>query len=129
MGDTLSLTIADGYDTGDLLTFIQNKSARSLAVAYADPAGVETQGLGEEHQLLSIVADSLIKVIGFLAGHDKIVPHASELAVLGHGAEECFRLIEHELDVKVASRIDIIDLLLKNEEGVAGDWLVCICPD
>ncbi len=49
--------------------------------------------------MLTVVAYALIKVIGFLSGHDQIVVGITELPVFGQCSLKCLRLIAYQLNV------------------------------
>ena len=106
MAYTLCLTIADGNVAGNLLIIAELIRSWHLRVRETDPTGVQAKCLGEQDQMLAVVTHSLIKVVGVLSGHDEIVLYVSELAVFGYRPLKCLRLVEDELDMKMAFLID-----------------------
>jgi hypothetical protein len=128
MAYTLCLTIADGNVAGNLLIIAELIRSWHLRVRETDPTGVQAKCLGEQDQMLAVVTHSLIKVVGVLSGHDEIVLYVSELAVFGYRPLKCLRLVEDELDMKMAFLIDHGNLFLQPSGHFICQWLVFVSP-
>ena len=98
----LRRAIADGNVGLDDLALVEDIGAWHLGITESHPACVHPECLGQQHQLLAIVADAVVQVVGFNPCHDQIIGHSAEFAVLGQRSLEGPRLILDELDVQPA---------------------------
>ena len=94
----------------DLLTVGQFIGPGNLPVAEPRPAGIQSQGLGQQDELLAVVSDFLIQILSFLSCHDEVILHSGEGSV-GHRAAEGLGLAGHKLDVQSGLPVNLPDLI------------------
>ena len=85
------------------------KGGLDLAVRHGDPAGVETQLLGPQYDLLPVVPAGFLQVRGLLSDQRDVVFYAGELPVVGRKPSESPGLIQNKLDVKPALPVALGD--------------------
>ena len=106
----LSLFPENDYtDDGQLLARGDLKGGLDLAVRHGDPAGVETQLLGPQYDLLPVVPAGFLQVRGLLSDQRDVVFYAGELPVVGRKPSESSGLIQNKLDVKPALPVALGD--------------------
>ncbi|CAN4034280.1 Helix-turn-helix transcriptional regulator, partial [Dysosmobacter welbionis] len=71
------------------------KGGLDLAVRHGDPAGVETQLLGPQYDLLPVVPAGFLQVRGLLSDQRDVVFYAGELPVVGRKPSESSGLIQN----------------------------------
>ena len=106
MARALCLAIADGDIRLDDLAFFQHVCVGNLLIAQSHPAGVQAKRLRQEHQVLTVIADALIEVVGLLSCHDQITGHITELTVLCQRSLESLWLVSYQLDVKITPLVN-----------------------
>ena len=128
MARALCLTIADSDIRLDNLALVKHISIGNLLVAQPHPTGVQPKRLCQEHEVLAIIADTLVQVISFLPCHDQITGHITELAVLSQRSLESLWLVLNQLDVKTPPLVDFSNLLFQLSAGIFCQRLILVSP-
>ena len=124
--NALRRPIAQRYDTMDHFSFFQGECSRNLLVCKANPAAVQTKGLGKKYDALSIKSDPFFRIL--LSGHHEIVPHAGKRSILEHPGGEGLRFIYDQLDMDAGFGIALLNLLAKQVEFILFNRLPGILP-
>ena len=105
-------------DADQLCAGIDNGGAFALAVGQRDPTGAQSELLGEQDELFSVIARALVKRIVLLTDKGDVVADADEVSVMGQKALEGVRLLGDELDAHFCGGSIFLDGLLHREQNV-----------
>ena len=102
--------ISQGYHARQLLIVAHAVSLVHSAIAQSCPAGVQSESLCQQYQLLPVIAHTLIQVVSLPADHHNVVLHARELAVREESRESSC-LVGDKLYVQPSLSVTILYLL------------------
>ena len=109
MLDTLVRTVTERYLTMDNITVTQLESTGNLLISNTDPAGVESERLGQQDELFTVITDLFFPLLSFRSGHYKVILHAGEGAVGNQETGKSPGLLQDKLHVQPAFGIEPAD--------------------
>ena len=102
MLDTLVRTVTERYLTMDNIPLPQLESTGNLLISNTDPAGVESERLGQKDELFTVITDLFFPLLSFRSSHHKVVLHAGEGAISNQETGKSPGLLQDKLHVQPA---------------------------
>ena len=93
--------ISERYHGGQLLAQIHIVSAVHHLEGAPDPAAVQSERLGQQHQLLAVVTQNAVELLALRPHKRQVVAHICEVHKPRLKAGKSPRLIKHKLNVQV----------------------------
>ena len=126
MGHTRCGSVAERHQGGQLLPQVDVVGSVHHFVGASHPTTVQPERLGQQHQLLAVVADDTVEFPAFGPHKRQVVAHVCEVHKPRLKASESPRLVKYELDVQVRFLVHPGNGLLQHLHRLGREGLVGI---